>query len=89
MLGLALVGTAGIGAAAYAGQSIWGDANPGQGTDHAAMPEAGAINNQAGAEHPPESAGPPEETGMPTELPEQANESAQAQYPPSTGRPAE
>jgi hypothetical protein len=89
LMGLALVGTAGVAAAAYAGQSIWGDANPGQGSDHAAMPEAGAIHNQAGAEHPPEDAGAPEDAGMPAELPEQADSHAQENYPPSTGRPAE
>ena len=89
VMGLVLVGSAGVAAAAYAGQSIWGDANPGQGSSHAAMPEAGATHNQAGAQHPPEHAGPPEDAGQPAELPAQANSHAQDNYPPSTGRPAE
>lgn len=95
---LAVVATAGIGAAAYAGQSIWGLANPGQGADHAAMPQAGQDHNQAGAEHPPVFAGPPEGTppedagqpddvppadaGMPDALPEQASDEADTHFPP-------
>jgi len=83
VMGLVLVGSAGVAAAAYAGQSIWGDANPGQGSSHEAMPEAGATHNQAGAQHPPA------DNGQPAELPAQANSHAQDNYPPSTGRPAE
>ena len=52
IVGLALVATAGIATATYAGQSIWGGNNPGQGADHANMPEAAAEHNRAGAEHP-------------------------------------
>ncbi len=88
IVGLAVVASAGLTAAAYAGQSVWGDANPGQGAEHAKMPAAGLEHNQAGAEHPPAFAGPPEETppadtGQPDELPEQANEHAQENYPPA------
>jgi hypothetical protein len=84
---LAVVGCAGLGAAAYAGQSIWGPANPGKGTDHAAMPEAGLEHNQAGAVHPPEDSGqpddvPPEDAGMPDALPEQASDEADTHFPP-------
>lgn len=32
--------------------SIWGGNNPGQGGDHAAMPDAAAEHNRAGANHP-------------------------------------
>lgn len=87
---LALVGTAGFAVAAYAGQSIWGTANPGQGADHASMPTAGADHNQAGAVHPPEFANgsgqpddvPPEDAGMPDSLPDQASDEADTHYPP-------
>lgn len=90
LMGLALVAAAGAATAAYAGQSIWGTNNPGQGADHAAMPAAGLEHNQAGAEHPPEFANgtgqpedvPPEDAGAPESLPEQADENAQANYPP-------
>jgi hypothetical protein len=96
VMGLALVVAAGAATAAYAGQSIWGTSNPGRGAEHAAMPAAGADHNQAGAEHPPEFANgggqpdgvPPEDpgnsgdAGMPDSLPDQANEHAQANYPP-------
>ena len=93
---LAAVATAGFAAAAYAGQSVWGTANPGQGAEHAAMPEAGMTHNQAGAVHPPEDVGggsgqpddvPPEDAGMPAELPEQASDEADTHFPPETGKP--
>ncbi|HEX9710816.1 MAG TPA: hypothetical protein VGB42_12730 [Candidatus Thermoplasmatota archaeon] len=99
LLGLAVVASAGLAGAAYAGQSIWGDANPGMGADHAAMPEAGEMHNQAGAAHPPEFAGqpddvppegagqpddvPPADAGAPDELPEEADDHAREHYPPA------
>lgn len=88
LLGLAMVASAGLAGAAYAGQSIWGDANPGQGAQHAAMPEAGAEHHQAGMAHPPEGAGqpddvPPEDAGAPDALPDQANDEAREHYPPA------
>jgi hypothetical protein len=46
------------------------------------MPAAGADHNQAGADHPPEDAGNSGDAGMPDSLPDQANEHAQANYPP-------
>jgi hypothetical protein len=52
IVGLALVGTAGMAAATYQGRSIWGTSNPGQGGDHAAMPDAAAEHNRAGVNHP-------------------------------------
>jgi len=52
IVGLALVASAGLAAATYAGKSIWGGNNPGQGGLHAAMPDAAAENNKAGANHP-------------------------------------
>jgi hypothetical protein len=84
---LAVVASAGLGAAAYAGQSVWGTANPGQGLDHAAMPEAGLTHNQAGAVHPPEDSGqpddvPPADAGAPDSLPDQASDEANTHYPP-------
>jgi len=74
IVGLAVVASAGLTAGAYAGQSVWGDANPGQGAAHANMPAAGLEHNQAGAEHPPAFAGQPEElppvdTGQPDDVP--------------------
>lgn len=87
LVGLAALATAGLAAAAYAGQSVWGDANPGEGANHAAMPAAGLDHNQAGAEHPPEFAGqpddvPPEDAGMPDALPDEASDEADSHYPP-------
>ena len=52
VVGLALVASAGVAAATYQGRSIWGGNNPGQGADHANMPDAAAENNRAGADHP-------------------------------------
>lgn len=52
VVGLAMVASAGLAAATYQGRSIWGGNNPGQGGDHAAMPEAAAEHNRAGANHP-------------------------------------
>lgn len=99
IVGLAVVASAGLTAAAYAGQSVWGDSNPGKGAVHAMMPPAGLEHNQAGAEHPPAFAGqpddvppedagqpddvPPADAGQPDELPEQANEHAKENYPPA------
>lgn len=97
MVGLAVVASAGLASAAYSGQSIWGDANPGQGATMAKMPDAGADHNQAGALHPPDFAGqpddlpdhpgqpadvPPADAGAPDTLPDQADDHAQGHYPP-------
>ena len=87
---LAVVASAGFAAAAYAGQSVWGTANPGKGTDHAAMPDSGLTHNQAGASHPPEFANgtgqpddvPPADAGAPDALPDQASDEANTHYPP-------
>src|SRR5258706_857358 len=91
---LAVVASAGFAAAAYAGQSVWGTANPGQGATHAAMPEAGMTHNQAGATHPPEFANgsgqpddkPPADAGAPDSLPDQASDEADTHYPPTHGQ---
>ena len=88
LLGLAVVTAAGLAGAAYAGQSVWGDANPGLGMEHAALPAAGAEHNQAGLTHPPEGTGqpddvPPADAGAPDALPEQANDEADTHYPPA------
>jgi len=49
----ALFTSAGLAAAsgALTPRSIWGDDNPGQGNEHAAMPVAASEHNQAGADH--------------------------------------
>ena len=52
IVGLALVASAGLAAATFQGRSIWGGNNPGQGGDHAAMPDAALEHNRAGANHP-------------------------------------
>jgi hypothetical protein len=52
IVGLALVASAGIAAATYASKSVWGGNNPGQGGDHAEMPDIAAEHNKAGANHP-------------------------------------
>ncbi len=52
IVGLALVASAGLAAATFEGRSIWGGNNPGQGGAHAAMPDAAAEHNRAGANHP-------------------------------------
>jgi hypothetical protein len=87
IVGLGLVASAGLASAAYSGQSIWGDDNPGLGLDYAKLPDAGFEHNQAGAVHPPDFAGqpddlPPDHAGAPDDLPDQANDNARDHYPP-------
>lgn len=98
IVGLAMVASAGLAGAAYSGQAVWGDANPGQGSEYAKMPAAGLDHNQAGAVHPPDFAGmpddvppdhptgpgdvPPDDAGAPDSLPDQADGHASDHYPP-------
>ena len=46
-----MIAAFGLAAATDVPRSIWGANNPGKGGEHAAMPEAGALHNHAGANH--------------------------------------
>jgi hypothetical protein len=92
IVGLVLVSSAGLAAATYQGRSIWGGNNPGQGADHAAMPEAAAEHNRAGADHPfPEhnETGDDNETGQEGGQPDDVPPAHAKDGEPSQGKPAD